>query len=92
VLLHDDQLLAVVDGWVSTLPAEAFDDVVALLRRTFGAFEPAERRQLGVLLAGRPVARPTPAGDDLDDGRVDAAMATVRAMLGLAPVGERRGG
>lgn len=84
VLVHDDQLLAVVDRWVSTLPAEAFDDVVALLRRTFGAFEPAERRQLGVLLAGRPAQRVAPAGDDLDPERVTAAMATVRAMFGLA--------
>ena len=29
---------------------DVFVDTVALLRRTFGAFEPAERRQLGVLV------------------------------------------
>ena len=70
VLLHDEQLLAAVDAWVASLPPEAFADVVALLRRTFGAFEPAERRQLGQLLATGAVARVLPAGADLDDERV----------------------
>ena len=41
----------------------------ALLRRTFGAFEPAERRQLGALLATGRVERAAPMGDDVDDGR-----------------------
>jgi hypothetical protein len=85
VLLHDDQLLAVVDVWIASLPAEAFESVVALLRRTFGAFEPAERRQLGHLLATGDVTRVLPAGSDLDDERVAAALATVRLMLGLGP-------
>lgn len=83
VLLHDDQLLAAVDAWIAALPTDAFDDVVALLRRTFGAFEPAERRQLGHLLATGAVIRVLPAGTDLDDERVAGALATVRLMLGL---------
>ncbi len=83
VLLHDDQLLAAVDAWIASLPAAAFDDVVALLRRTFGAFEPAERRQLGALLATGAVPRVLPAGDDLDEDRVRAGLTTVRLMLGL---------
>ena len=58
---------------------------MALLRRTFGAFEPAERRQLGVLLATGRVERVAPMGDDIDEARGRAGLATVRAMLGLAP-------
>lgn len=84
VLLHDEQLLAVVDAWLSSLSLDTFGDVVALLRRTFGAFEPAERRQLGVVLTGGMVERAAAAGDDLDETRVALAMSTVRAMLGLA--------
>ena len=83
VLLHDDQLLAAIDDWVSSLPNDTFTDIVALLRRTFGAFEPAERRQLGLLLSSGPLERATAAGDDLDPVRVAAGLATVRAMLGL---------
>jgi hypothetical protein len=83
VLVHDDQLLTAIDGWVASLTPDAFGDVVALLRRTFGAFEPAERRQLGRLLATGTVIRALPAGDDLDDERVAAGLSTVRMLLGL---------
>ena len=83
VLLHDDELLRLVDGWIASLRADMFDVVVALLRRTFGAFEPAERRQLGTLLSTGRVARMTAMGDDVDTDRAVAGLATVRAMLGL---------
>jgi hypothetical protein len=88
VLLHDDQLLKVVDGWVASLRADMFDSVVALLRRTFGAFEPAERRQLGVLLSTGRVERLAAMGDDVDADRALAGLATVRALLGLSAAEE----
>jgi hypothetical protein len=83
VLVHDADLRAVVDRWLSSLTPDAFTETVPLLRRTFGAFEAAERRQLGVLVAGG--ARPhTPSvGDDVDPVRLAAAMTTVRHLLGL---------
>ena len=84
VLLHDSQLLAAVDMWIASLRPDTFETVVALLRRTFGAFEPAERRQLGGLLATGRVERVAPMGDDIDEARGLAGLATVRAMLGLA--------
>ncbi|MFV0306820.1 MAG: DUF5682 family protein [Desertimonas sp.] len=83
VLVHDDQLLGALDAWLASLPADVFDEVVPLLRRTFGAFEPAERRQLGRLLATGTIVRASVAGDDLDPGRVDLGLATVRRLLGL---------
>ncbi len=51
VLVHDAELLDVIDGWVSSLAPDAFALIAPLLRRTFGAFEPGERRQLGLLIA-----------------------------------------
>lgn len=83
VLVHDVALRELVDRWVSSLTPEAFTDVVPLLRRTFGAFEAAERRQLGQLVAGRPVARGAAYGPDVDLERLLLAVTTVRAMLGL---------
>ncbi|MFT3876364.1 MAG: DUF5682 family protein [Propioniciclava sp.] len=47
VLVHDPQLLALVDAWVAGVDAEAFDDLLPLLRRTFAEFSPPERRMLG---------------------------------------------
>jgi Family of unknown function (DUF5682) len=85
VLLHDRALLAAVDAWIASLTTEAFDTIVALLRRTFGAFEPAERRQLGGLLATGRIERAAPMGDDVDESRAAAGLATVRVLLGLAP-------
>jgi hypothetical protein len=83
VLLHDRELLDVVDGWLTSLRADAFDVAVPLLRRTFGAFEGAERRQLGLIVAGRAPTVVAGFGDDLDPVRVTAAMRTVRHLLGV---------
>lgn len=86
VLVHDSELLDIVDGWISAMPNDMFVDAVALLRRTFGAFEPAERRQLGVLVTGRGRQHVGVIGPDLDNERALAGLATVRAMLGLPPL------
>jgi Family of unknown function (DUF5682) len=83
ILLHDGALRATVDAWICSLRAETFADVAPLLRRTFGAFEPAERRHLGQLISAGQTERPALVGDDLDPDRVAAGLATVRAMLGL---------
>ena len=69
-MLHDEALLALLDGWVASLEGDTFVDVVPLLRRTFGAFEVAERRQIGQLVSGRGDGRPpAPYGDELDPYR-----------------------
>ena len=84
VLVHDAGLLGIVDTWISTMTNDVFVDTVALLRRTFGAFEPAERRQLGVLVTTTGSATTSPRfGSDVDDERAAAGIATVRVMLGL---------
>ncbi len=90
VLVHDAELLAIVDTWMASLTGEAFDGVVALLRRTFGAFEPAERRQIMTLLVtGRPV-RAIGFGDGVDGERAEFVLVTVRHLLGL-PVHDEPG-
>lgn len=47
VLLHDDALWSLIDGWISQLKAEHFTETLPLLRRTFATFQPGERRQMG---------------------------------------------
>ncbi|WP_173400701.1 DUF5682 family protein [Ilumatobacter nonamiensis] len=83
VLVHDAALLAVVDRWLCSLTPDAFEATVALLRRTFGAFEPAERRQIMSLLMGGAVASTSGFGPDVDPARAAAALETVRHMLGI---------
>jgi hypothetical protein len=92
VLVHDSELLGIVDAWISSMSNDVFVDTVALLRRTFGAFEPAERRQLGMLVTAARREHITTIGPELDADRVLAGLATMRAMLGLPPADPESGG
>jgi hypothetical protein len=83
VLVHDNELLEVVDDWVSSLSHDAFSATTPLLRRTFGAFDVAERRQLGLLVSDQATAT-TLFGEGVDERRAAAALATVRDLLGVA--------
>ena len=83
VLVHDVELLDVVDRWLSSLSIDAFAATMPLLRRTFGAFEPAERRQVMTLLLGGRVGRVAGFGVDVDADRARAVLETVRHMLGI---------
>ncbi|MEH0472380.1 DUF5682 family protein [Streptomyces sp. B21-097] len=94
LLVHDERLLALVDGWLTTVPAEAFTDVLPLLRRTFSAYEPGVRRTLGELVRrglGKRGSVPgaqagTPGfATGLDGRRADAVLPVVRLLLGLGP-------
>ncbi|MFI6806702.1 DUF5682 family protein [Streptomyces luteogriseus] len=97
LLVHDERLLGLVDAWLTGVPAEAFTDVLPLLRRTFSAYEPGVRRTLGELVRRGPgaVGGATAAGGgtpgfaaDLDLERADAVLPVVRLLLGLDDVDE----
>lgn len=89
VLVHDSELLTIVDRWLASLTPAAFTETVPLLRRTFGAFELAERRQLGRLVAGHDREVASTFGHGLDATRLERVVGTVRLLLGL-PTGEER--
>ncbi|WP_406399058.1 DUF5682 family protein [Streptomyces uncialis] len=91
LLVHDERLLALVDGWLRTVPPDAFTDVLPLLRRTFSVFDPGVRRTLGELVGrpgspgsapGRTGAPPTGFGPGADPVRADAALPVLALLLG----------
>ncbi|WP_031185305.1 DUF5682 family protein [Streptomyces sp. NRRL F-5635] len=91
LLLHDERLLALIDTWLTGVPAEAFTDVLPLLRRTFSAHEPGVRRGVGELVRRGPGARGSVTGAGsgipgfaagLDTARADAVLPVVRLILG----------
>ncbi|AKH86949.1 hypothetical protein AA958_21690 [Streptomyces sp. CNQ-509] len=89
LLVHDERLLALVDGWLTGLSGDAFTDVLPLLRRTFAEYEPGARRAIGELVRrGASAAGPAePAGlpgfaDEIDPARAAAVLPTLRALLG----------
>ncbi len=47
VLLHDETLLRLIDGWLASVRADAFTQILPVLRRTFSTFPAGERRQIG---------------------------------------------
>ena len=81
LLMHDRALFRLIDEWVSALPTQDFVDVLPVLRRTFGAFAPAERRTLGAVVRGGERARTTVTDVDADRG-ARAARATA-LILGV---------
>lgn len=87
LLAGDRRLLGLMDAWVATLRDDDFTDVLPLLRRTFGALPPGERRAVGdavVHLAG--AAAPAVADEiDLDPELVRAPLSTVLRLLGATP-------
>lgn len=92
LLAHDDRLLRLVDGWLTRIPAEAFVEVLPLLRRTFSEYPAPARRQIGqraVRLGGPESGRPADLDADLDAGRADLVMPTVAAILGWGRTPER---
>ncbi|MFJ8013039.1 DUF5682 family protein [Streptomyces sp. NPDC096339] len=96
LLVHDERLLGLIDSWLVGVPERAFTDVLPLLRRTFGAYEPGVKRTLGELVrrgpGGRPGVTASGAGPEgfapeLDAERADAVVAVVRMLLAGAGAG-----
>ena len=90
VLLLHDPLWHILDDWLRALTPEHFTELLPLLRRTFGSFEPGERRQLGDKArehAGDRPATTSPArvADNTDhhSDHALAALQTVAAWLGV---------
>ena len=89
VLLHDARLWALVDGWLSGLGDDHFQQVLPLVRRTFADFSRSERRSIAERAARPPEV---PAATALADaappwqvGRVAQALPLLQRLLGLPP-------
>ena len=84
LLLHDEALLGIIDGWVAGIDEQTFEDLLPLLRRSFSRYQPPERRQIGERL--RHGVRGDPAADqapDLDLDRALPAVETLARLMGL---------
>ena len=86
--MHDDKLLALADGWLAGLTADAFSAVLPALRRTFGGFAPPERRAIGQKAAlldgsGRGTVVVADRDDDLDSERAALAVGAAALILGV---------
>jgi hypothetical protein len=76
LLVHDRQLLALIDQWLAGIPADSFVDALPLLRRTFAAFAAPERRAIGERARniGSAATVDADGGGDLDGYVLDRAL------------------
>ncbi|MEU6583195.1 DUF5682 family protein [Nocardia sp. NPDC046763] len=84
LLVHDRNLLSLIDDWLCGLDEAQFVATLPLLRRTFGAFESGERQAIGQAVRhGAPTASAS-GGTDYDTGRGELAMRGAAEILGVA--------
>jgi hypothetical protein len=83
VLLLDEKLLWLIDSWVRSLSADAFQSLLPMLRRTFSSFELGERRQLaGHVAAGQTLTQAAaPLDVQMDYETAGVSLATLEAIL-----------
>jgi Family of unknown function (DUF5682) len=82
LLIHDAELRDLLDNWVSHLDAAEFVDLLPLLRRTFGTFAAAERREIAERIAGGAQDLGTRRKEEVDVELAAPALATVDLLLG----------
>lgn len=86
-LVHDRALLGLVDAWLASLNADAFQTVLPLVRRTFGTFSAPERARISASVAqGVGPHAPTAtagAASNLDLQRALPAVAAAAKLFGL---------
>jgi uncharacterized protein DUF5682 len=85
LLLHDDRLWQVLDGWVSELSGDTFTQLLPLLRRTFSTFPAPERRAMGERARRGPTRQAAHIAEvpDFDTAGAEAVLPLVARLLGL---------
>lgn len=83
-LVHDPNLLPLLEHWVAGLSDEAFIAVLPLLRRTFATFAAPERAKIASRLGQARGANPAAPSErwQLDDTRAQAVLPTIGLLLG----------
>jgi hypothetical protein len=88
LLVVNDALWNILNGWVASLPEVAFTELLPLLRRTFSTFEPAERRQLGERVANGTITLAKTVNRQVDEARAARVLPILTLLLGQPTTGE----
>jgi hypothetical protein len=86
LLIHDGQVLGLLDEWLGGIAEQAFVDVLPGLRRTFGGWPRAARRQVATAVSelGRP--RASVRAEPEDFAAASDVLATVALILNPKPL------
>jgi hypothetical protein len=87
LLMHAQDLWAVLDGWLANLSADALDGVLPLLRRAFSSFTGPERRSMGeivrTLRGGGGSVSPARRTVEIDERRAALVLPVLAQILGV---------
>ncbi|WP_306360682.1 DUF5682 family protein [Nocardia sp. CC227C] len=81
LLVHDRNLLALIDSWLAGLTEPDFVAVLPLLRRTFGDFDSGERQSIAAAIRHGTAAPASGATANLDVERGTIALRATREIL-----------
>lgn len=85
VIVHDEVLLGLLDGWLAGLDDDQFVDALPLLRRTFAEYAAPERRAIGERVRRARAGEPMSDVDDeaeLDWDRVARTVPVLALLIG----------
>ncbi|MFI1911618.1 DUF5682 family protein [Nocardia sp. NPDC020380] len=84
LLVHDRNLLGLIDSWLSGLAEDQFVAILPLLRRTFGAFDTGERQAIAQSVRhGATPAATGAATTGYDTARGELALSAALEILGV---------
>jgi hypothetical protein len=83
ILIHDDELLTIIDDWVVALGNDIFEALLPLLRRTFATFNDPERRQIGKIISGRIEKEQQKRANAIDKDRANQMLPILAELLGV---------
>ncbi|MFC9998320.1 DUF5682 family protein [Nocardia sp. NPDC127526] len=84
LLVHDRNLLSLIDTWLRGLAEDQFVTTLPLLRRTFGGFDSGERQAIGQAVRHSAPATSAPGATDYDTERGTIALRAAAEILGMA--------
>jgi hypothetical protein len=82
LLIHQDEILYVVDRWLASLSEETFLSTLPLIRRAFARFESPERRVIAEKLARGSAPRTRDASLVINEARAARVLPTLAHILG----------
>jgi hypothetical protein len=86
LLMHAQDLWAVLDAWMVDLSDDALDAVLPLLRRAFSSFTGPERRSMGEIvraLRGGQASSRAPRSTEIDERRAALVLPVLAQILGV---------
>jgi hypothetical protein len=89
MLLQNDIVWQVMDGWLVDMEEDRFIEALPLLRRAFSSFSLAQRRQMGSriktfsVVAGEPPSHSTTAMVDINHDRAGKVLPVLARILGV---------